>query len=140
MLLNMKSLLLLGLVALTTAIPTGQPGVSHGNAFEARMAQMKDMDCHGIKFTKSDIAEAKKQAIAHLDAGTRGGSYPKKFKDYEKNLSLKKGKDYYEYPVLKNGVYNGGSPGAVRVILDDNSKFMGLLYHPTETSTSFNKC
>lgn len=42
---------------------------------------------------------------------------------------------FFEYPILTSGVYNGGSPGADRVIYDNSDRFCGT---PTRVSRFLN--
>jgi hypothetical protein len=103
MLVNMKSLLLLGLVTLTTAVPT--PG---GN-LEARMAKKKNVPdkvtCKGTVLEKNEIGGAlsKAKTLTCRDATT--GAYPHKFNNA--NGVFGATSELCEYPILKGGTYTG---------------------------------
>ncbi|KAH0610439.1 uncharacterized protein H6S33_011966 [Morchella sextelata] len=90
--------------------------------------------CSGTSFTVSKIDAAGELALDHLNAGTQVGSnnYPHQFNNRE-GFKFNAGCNapFYEFPVLKNGLYSGGSPGADRVVIGSwdgtNAVFCGEL-------------
>jgi hypothetical protein len=47
---------------------------------------------------------------------------------------------YEEFPILENGVYTGGSPGADRVVFNTNGEYAGAITHTGASGNNFVGC
>lgn len=93
----------------------------------------------GFIISSTNIDAAAERALDHLNAGTQVGSndYPHLFNNRE-GFTFNTGcrAPYYEFPVVRGGVYTGGDPGCDRVVIGTwdgtNARFCGeylrLLY------------
>lgn len=63
-----------------------------------------------------------------------------RYNDYE-GFSFPVAGPYYEFPILSSHeVYSGGSPGADRVIFNDNGNLAGLVTHQGASGNDFLQC
>ncbi|PWY81906.1 hypothetical protein BO70DRAFT_396694 [Aspergillus heteromorphus CBS 117.55] len=140
--LNPTILLALALTAI--ASPVANP-IPETNLIERDLiprAQVKPVDCNGVKFTTTDINNALKQAkvvqTAKDEKKAGYGKYPAFYGDGEKLFQSTS--NLYEYPLV-DGIYSGsellfsfqttaGEPGKYRVIMNEKYKYMGSTYHP----------
>lgn len=66
--------------------------------------------------------------------------YPHQYKDYE-GFNFPVSGPYYEFPIMSSGeVYDGGSPGADRVIFNDNDQLAGVITHSGSSGDGFSQC
>ncbi|KAI2786146.1 hypothetical protein POX_g08528 [Penicillium oxalicum] len=130
MLFNAKSIVLYGLIALSSASPLAE--------FSKR-AKISDYKCpDGEEISESDIRKAFHECRRHDDGSI--GKYPAYFGNQnngEKVLAnVPDGTDLREFPIIKDGVYTSGSPGKYRVVTDykDNKgDFRGVIQHTGAT-------
>lgn len=99
----------------------------------------------GYTISSANIDAAAERALDYLNAGTQVGSndYPHQFNNRE-GFTFNSGcrAPYYEFPVVKGGLYSGGDPGCDRVIIGTwdgtNARFCGKYwlnyYHSREGS------
>ncbi|KAL5360642.1 Ribonuclease/ribotoxin [Aspergillus floccosus] len=126
----MKSIVLYGLMALTYASPL--PEIS-------KRAKLADFQCpDGTTLSEHDIREALHQCRRLNDGSI--GKYPAYFGNRSNNqqvfANVQDGTDLREFPIIVDGVYNGGEPGAYRVVTDykDNrGDFRGVMQHTGAT-------
>ncbi|KAG0642723.1 Ribonuclease/ribotoxin [Tuber brumale] len=75
------------------------------------------VNCHGHIFTPAQVSAAANAALSHLNDGTQVGSndYPHQYNNRE-NFTFNSGcwAPYYEFPMFRDRVYTGGSPGPDR--------------------------
>ncbi|KAK0435219.1 Ribonuclease/ribotoxin, partial [Armillaria borealis] len=78
-------------------------------------------------YSRINIQDAINDGHAHISPIR---NYPHQFKNYE-GLPMGPGcaGTRYEFPILTRGLYNGGSPGADRVIFDHNGHYCALNTH-----------
>lgn len=63
------------------------------------------------------------QGHSLLQSGETDSDYPHQYNDYE-GFDFPVSGPWYEYPILSSfQVYTGGSPGADRIIFNDNGEF-----------------
>ncbi|KIY51477.1 ribonuclease-domain-containing protein, partial [Fistulina hepatica ATCC 64428] len=107
-------------------------------------------NCGGVSdYTKADINAAAKRALELASEGRTIGrdKYPHVYNDYERFSFTHAKKPYLEFPVVQDGqVYDGGSPGADRVIIGSiASNFKSAVYctvitHDGERKNGFAEC
>ncbi|KAI2785642.1 hypothetical protein POX_h09400 [Penicillium oxalicum] len=128
---NTKSIVLFGLMALTSASPVAE--------FSKR-AKLGDFKCpDGTTISESDIRTAYHEC-RRVDDRTYG-RYPAYFGNQAGNgkvfSNIPDGTDLREFPiVIGGGPYTGGEPGAYRVVTDykDNrGDFRGVMQHTGAT-------
>ncbi|KAJ5475729.1 hypothetical protein N7539_008016 [Penicillium diatomitis] len=125
-----KSIVLYGLIALTSASPVAE--------FSKR-AKLGDFLCpDGTLIEEKDVREAYHEC-RRVDDRTYG-SYPKYFGNQAGTgkvfSNIPDGTDLREFPIVIGGTYNGGQPGAYRVVTDykDNrGDFRGVMQHTGAT-------
>ncbi|CAZ85453.1 unnamed protein product [Tuber melanosporum] len=78
------------------------------------------VNCHGYIFTPAQVSNAANAALSHLNAGTQVGSndYPHQYNNRE-GFIFNSGcwPPYYAFPIFRDHVYTGGSPGPDRVVI-----------------------
>ncbi|PCH33916.1 Ribonuclease/ribotoxin [Wolfiporia cocos MD-104 SS10] len=80
-------------------------------------------------YSYSDITNAINEAE---DGGA--SDYPHQYHDYEGFDFSSCSGEYYEYPLESGEVYEGGSPGADRVIYDSYGDFCACITHTGASS------
>ncbi|ETW87107.1 microbial RNases superfamily [Heterobasidion irregulare TC 32-1] len=83
----------------------------------------------GKTYTQSDVENGIQQA-----EGGGGGNYPHQYHDYEGFTFPSCSGEFFEYPLEHSSVYTGGSPGANRVIYDEDGDFCACLTHTGASS------
>ncbi|KXN86778.1 Guanyl-specific ribonuclease Po1 [Leucoagaricus sp. SymC.cos] len=69
------------------------------------------------------------------------GDYPHEYHDFEGFDFTTCSGTFFEFPILTSGTYNGGSPGADRVIYDQSGRFCACLTHTgASTTNGFVRC
>ncbi|KIP12566.1 hypothetical protein PHLGIDRAFT_40767, partial [Phlebiopsis gigantea 11061_1 CR5-6] len=106
-------------------------------AVQGRIARRQSggCDCAGTSYTGSDISQA-------ISAAEDGGAsnYPHQYHDYEGFSFPSCSGTFYEYPLESGSAYNGGSPGADRVIYDTDGDFCACLTHHGASGDNFVEC
>lgn len=98
--------------------------------------------CGGTCYWQSDVDAAQSKGFQLLEEGQTEGSdeYPHEYEDRE-GFDFPVSGPYYEFPILSSfQVYNGGSPGADRVIFNSNDEFAGLITHTGASDDDFVAC
>lgn len=73
-------------------------------------------------------------------AGQDEDSYPHEYHNYE-GFDFPVPGTYYEFPIMRDGdVYDGGSPGADRVIFNDEDQLAGVITHTGASGDAFVSC
>lgn len=66
--------------------------------------------------------------------------YPHQYNNYE-DFNFPVPGEYFEFPIMADGdVYDGGSPGADRVVFNENDKLAGVITHYGAEDGSFVAC
>ncbi|KZT30751.1 ribonuclease T1 [Neolentinus lepideus HHB14362 ss-1] len=96
--------------------------------------QSQGCQCGSNSYSADDISNA-------IDAAEDGGAsdYPHQYKDYE-GFSFSCSGTFYEYPLERHSTYDGGSPGADRVIYNDDGDFCACLTHTGASNDDFKEC
>ncbi|QDS69368.1 hypothetical protein FKW77_004329 [Venturia effusa] len=95
--------------------------------------------CGTQKYTAAQITAAKNAACNYVRQGTTAGSskYPESYQDREGFTFHGVDGPYYEFPILSSGkVYSGGSPGADRIIINDDCILAGEITHTGSSVTN----
>ncbi|KAI0180345.1 fusion protein containing ompA-signal peptide/RNase T1 [Hypoxylon sp. FL1284] len=98
--------------------------------------------CGSVCYWQSDIDDAVKKGYSlHQSGDTLGsGDYPHQYNNYE-GFDFPDPSPWYEFPILSSfDVYDGGSPGADRVVFDNNGKFEAAITHTGASGNDFVAC
>jgi hypothetical protein len=96
--------------------------------------------CGTICYTSSAISAALAAGYELHTEGTTDDSYPHVYHNYE-GFDFPVSGTYYEFPILSDGdVYDGGSPGADRVIFNANDQLAGVITHTGASGDDFVSC
>ncbi|KAK2031146.1 ribonuclease [Colletotrichum zoysiae] len=123
------SLLLFSLFALAAqAVPTER-------------LEKRGTTCGRNTYSTAQVNAASNAACAHIRSGTvaGGSSYPHRYNNYE-GFNFRVSGPYYEFPLKTSGVYNGGSPGADRVVINSACAQAGQMTHTGASGNSFVGC
>jgi len=104
--------LLLFVAPITLALPTAVVETAvESNELVQRQCYVQ---CGSNCYTSSQVSAARSAGYNYVRQGsTAGGStYPHQYNNYEGFDFLVSG-TYYEFPLLKSGVYTGGEPGTL---------------------------
>jgi len=87
--------------------------------------------CGGNAYSSSDIVRA-------INKAESGGAsdYPHQYHDYEKFTFPSCTSEFFEFPLKEGSAYNGGNPGADRVIYDQAGDVCACLTHTGAQSTN----
>ncbi|KAI0778419.1 ribonuclease T1 [Trametes elegans] len=108
--------------------------VSSATARVARR-QSGGCTCGSHSYSGNDISNAIEDAE---DGGA--SNYPHQYHDYEGFSFPSCSGTFYEFPLKHNSVYDGGSPGADRVIYDSDGDFCACLTHTGASGNDFVEC
>jgi len=95
-----------------------------------------------VCYLQNGIDAAVQQGYSLYQNGQTEGSdqYPHEYRDDE-DFSFSVSGPYYEFPILKTSkVYNGGSPGADRVVFNGDGDLAGLISRVGSSGNGFNEC
>ncbi|KAK3297107.1 Ribonuclease/ribotoxin [Chaetomium fimeti] len=96
--------------------------------------------CGSVCYESSHINAALNKGYSlHLD-GDDINNYPHRYNNYE-DFDFPTPGPWYEYPIMSShSVYNGGSPGADRVVFDGDGNFDLLITHQGASGNAFVAC
>lgn len=107
-----------------------------GGAIPLEGRAAKSCSCAGRSYSATVVQNGINEA---RDGGA--DAYPHQYHDYEGFSFGCSGSTYYEYPIVSGSIYTGGSPGADRVIYDNNGSFCACLTHTgASTTNGFVEC
>ncbi|KAJ5261143.1 Guanine-specific ribonuclease N1/T1 [Penicillium angulare] len=96
--------------------------------------------CGSNCYSSSAVSAAQKAGYKLESAGNDDDSYPHEYHDYE-GFDFPVSGTYYEFPILSGGdVYDGGSPGADRVIFNGSGELAGVITHTGASGDDFVQC
>ncbi|KAI3317170.1 ribonuclease-domain-containing protein [Xylariaceae sp. AK1471] len=134
---------LLALVALLTpalAAPlVEERGVEACDAVDGCIHKRAETTCGSTYYSATQVNSAAQKSCSYYQAGSAPGGYPHTYNNYE-GFSFKVAGPYLEFPMLKSGVYTGGSPGADRVIINTACKLAGEITHTGASGNNFVGC
>ncbi|KAF7128396.1 hypothetical protein CNMCM5793_003126 [Aspergillus hiratsukae] len=98
--------------------------------------------CGSVCYTSSAVYAAQEAGYDLYASSETVGSndYPHRYNNYE-GFDFPVSSPYYEWPILASGqIYNGGSPGADRVIFNSNDQLAGVITHTGASGNAFVSC
>ncbi|KAG4223676.1 hypothetical protein PC116_g27859 [Phytophthora cactorum] len=98
--------------------------------------------CGKVCYWQEDIDEAVEQGYSLHEAGKTVGSndYPHQFNNRE-GFDFPGQAPYYEFPILNSfDPYDGGSPGADRVVFNEAGDYQGAITHTGAGGNNFVEC
>ncbi|KAH6626682.1 guanyl-specific ribonuclease [Chaetomium sp. MPI-SDFR-AT-0129] len=96
--------------------------------------------CGSVCYWQEDIDAALAKGSQLQQSGSAIDSYPHQYNNYE-GFSFPTSAPWYEFPILSSySVYNGGSPGADRVIFDGQGSLDALITHTGASGNNFVAC
>ncbi|KAI1384854.1 ribonuclease-domain-containing protein [Hypoxylon trugodes] len=108
----------------------------------ARQDQTCVATCGSVCYYQEDLDEAVKTGYGLHQQGKTVGSndYPHEYEDRE-GFDFPGPSPYYEFPILSSfEPYDGGSPGADRVVFNDDGDFQGAITHTGASGNNFVEC
>ncbi|PYH40787.1 extracellular guanyl-specific ribonuclease RntA, partial [Aspergillus saccharolyticus JOP 1030-1] len=92
--------------------------------------------CGSHCYSASAVSATQAEGYSLYQSGETLHDYPHVYHDYE-GFDFSVSGTYYEFPILSDGaVYDGGSPGADRVIFNTADQLAGLITHTGASSSS----
>ncbi|KAI1799560.1 ribonuclease-domain-containing protein [Daldinia bambusicola] len=96
--------------------------------------------CGSKYYSATQVNQAAQKACSYYSSGSAPGGYPHTYNNYE-GFSFSVPGPYLEFPLLSSGsVYNGGSPGPDRVIINTSCKLAGEITHTGASGNNFVGC
>ncbi|CAI7592531.1 unnamed protein product [Penicillium viridicatum] len=96
--------------------------------------------CGTVCYTSSAISAAREAGYDLYNTNDEVSNYPHEYHNYE-GFDFPVSGTYYEFPILRSGkVYTGSSPGADRVIFNDNDELAGVITHTGASGNNFVGC
>ncbi|KAJ9491586.1 hypothetical protein VN97_g1655 [Penicillium thymicola] len=96
--------------------------------------------CGTVCYTSSAISAAQNAGYNLYSANDDVSNYPHEYHNYE-GFDFPVSGTYYEFPILRGGsVYTGSSPGADRVIFNDDDELAGVITHTGASGNNFVGC
>ncbi|KAH7323374.1 Ribonuclease/ribotoxin [Rhizoctonia solani] len=141
----LQNFVVLALSALALAFPTP---IETPDLFKRTISGAAGADCDdAILFTATEVQTAAQAAASRVAEGSQIGRnrYPHRFNNREGFTFLPDCKaPFYEFPIFKNKVYNGGSPGADRVVIGSvrgaDAAYCGVMTHRSARGNAFVQC
>lgn len=96
--------------------------------------------CGTVCYTSSAISAAQAAGYKLYAASDDVSNYPHEYHNYE-GFDFPVSGTYYEFPILSSGkVYTGSSPGADRVIFNNDDALAGVITHTGASGNNFVAC
>ncbi|KAK0469096.1 guanyl-specific ribonuclease C2 [Desarmillaria tabescens] len=90
--------------------------------------------CGSNSYSPTAIQNAITNGVSHLNSPIN--NYPHRYRNYEGLTMRCAGTVFNEYPILTSGLYNGGSPGADRVVFDNAGNYCAVMTHTGAPTTN----
>ncbi|KAL4946729.1 hypothetical protein BDV06DRAFT_218193 [Aspergillus oleicola] len=114
---------------LTAALPT-----------ELDARQSCAYTCGSVCYSSSAVSAAVNEGYSLESSGDDVNDYPHVYNNYE-GFDFSVSPTYYEFPILSSGrIYSGGSPGADRVVFNENGQTAGVITHTGASGNNFVSC
>ncbi|KAJ5188937.1 Guanine-specific ribonuclease N1/T1 [Penicillium cf. griseofulvum] len=96
--------------------------------------------CGNVCYTSTAITAAQDAGYDLHSSNDDVNNYPHEYHNYE-GFDFPVPGTYYEFPILSSGkVYTGNSPGADRVIFNNDNELAGLITHTGASGNNFVAC
>ncbi|KAL4922485.1 Ribonuclease/ribotoxin [Aspergillus aurantiobrunneus] len=127
---QVKTLLTLLLsTSLTLALPA-----------ELESRQSCQYTCGNVCYSSSAVSAAVSEGYSLQSSGDDVNNYPHVYNNYE-GFDFPVDPTYYEFPIMSSGsIYNGGSPGADRVVFNEDGDLAGVITHTGASGNNFVSC
>ncbi|RJE26735.1 guanyl-specific ribonuclease [Aspergillus sclerotialis] len=96
--------------------------------------------CGSHCYTNSEVSAAQHGGYNLYSSNDYVNDYSHEYHNYEGSDFPVPG-EYYEFPIMSNGdTYDGGSPGADRVIFNTDDQLAGVITHTGASGNDFVAC
>jgi ribonuclease T1 len=96
--------------------------------------------CGSVCYTSSAVSAAQAEGYSLYSSGDDVNDYPHVYNNYE-GFDFSVSPTYYEFPILSSGsIYSGGSPGADRVVFNEDNQLAGVITHTGASGNNFVSC
>ncbi|KGO77417.1 Guanine-specific ribonuclease N1/T1 [Penicillium italicum] len=96
--------------------------------------------CGSVCYSSNAISSAQEAGYDLYNSYEKVHDYPHEYHDYE-GFEFSVSGPYYEFPILSSGeIYEGGSPGADRVIFNGDDELAGVITHNGASGDDFVAC
>ncbi|KAI1107861.1 Ribonuclease/ribotoxin [Jackrogersella minutella] len=95
--------------------------------------------CGSTYYSADQVNQASQRACSNYNSGNTPGGYPHTYNNYE-GFSFAVEGPYLEFPILSSGLYTGGSPGADRVVINQDCSQAGAITHTGASGNNFVGC
>ncbi|THU78729.1 Ribonuclease/ribotoxin [Dendrothele bispora CBS 962.96] len=100
-----------------------------------------DVTCGSDVYSVNQVVAAVNAGVNHLDDPIGSDSYPHTFNNFEGlDLFCSGETRFNEFPILTSGTYNGGSPGADRVVFSNDGTYCAVVTHTGASGNDFVSC
>ncbi|KIY70263.1 Ribonuclease/ribotoxin [Cylindrobasidium torrendii FP15055 ss-10] len=124
-----------------TFVPTILAALVTAKPLQRREWPSGDVTCGSNTYTLDEVKAAVDAGYAQVDDPIGDNSYPHTFNNYEGlDMYCSGESDYNEWPILSSGDYDGGSPGADRVVFSDNGVYCAVITHTGASGNNFVSC
>ncbi|CEH12908.1 ribonuclease t1 [Ceraceosorus bombacis] len=105
-------------------------------------ARQSSVSCGGHSISSSQIQTALQTGYDDYQNGSSPSGYPHAYYQYaDEHITLQcGGNSYHEFPITGSTPFTGGSPGAYRVIFNDDGDYCATVYHASKSDNSFAQC
>ncbi|GBF66940.1 extracellular guanyl-specific ribonuclease [Trichophyton mentagrophytes] len=103
-------------------------------------AAVSAIKCGRNVYSEKQVKDADAAACKHVQGRTHAGKYPHLYKNYERFKFKGYKGPFFEFPLLKNRIYGGGSPGPDRVIITRECERAGEITHTGARRGGFVAC
>ncbi|KAL4984023.1 Ribonuclease/ribotoxin [Aspergillus falconensis] len=96
--------------------------------------------CGSVCYSSSAVSAAAQEGYSLEQSGDDVNNYPHVYNNYE-GFDFSVDPTYYEFPIMSSGkIYSGGSPGADRVIFNEDGEIAGVITHTGASGNNFVSC
>ncbi|KDB24429.1 hypothetical protein H109_03718 [Trichophyton interdigitale MR816] len=103
-------------------------------------AAVSAIKCGRNVYSEKQVKDADAAACNHVKSGTHVRRYPHLYKNHEGFFFKGFKGPFYEYPLVKHGIYKGGPPGPDRVIITKGCDRAGEITHTGARLGGFVAC
>ncbi|KAK4201491.1 guanyl-specific ribonuclease [Triangularia verruculosa] len=128
------------LLILASALPVfSSPLSSRAITAVGGIIRPSNWTCGTHGYASWEASQAAYLGYSLLESSDYNGKYPHEYMNRE-GFDFDTEPPYYEYPILPDGPYTGGSPGPDRVIFDNDGMLEGLITHTGASGDNFVAC
>ncbi|KAL2870284.1 extracellular guanyl-specific ribonuclease RntA [Aspergillus lucknowensis] len=96
--------------------------------------------CGDVCYDSSAVSAALEEGYSLESSGDDVNDYPHVYNNYE-GFDFPVPPTYYEFPIMSSGdIYSGGSPGADRVVFNEDGDLAGVITHTGASGNDFVSC